>query len=57
MYKCEAIEVDIPYEYKDKNLSMKYVMKIKLLERLDQKEYTFKYLNTLGIKAIRGPRK
>ena len=57
MYKCKAIEVNIPYEYKDKNLSINYVMKIKLLKRLDDKNYTFKYLNDLGIKAIRGPRK
>ncbi len=57
MYKCRAIEVNIPYEYKDKNVSMNHVMKIKLLKRLDNKNYTFKYLNKLGIKAIRGPRK
>ena len=57
MYKCIATEVDIPYEYKDINVSMTHVMKIKLLEKLDNKEYTFKYLNNLGIKAIRGPRK
>ena len=57
MYKCKAIEVNIPYEYKDKNISMKYVMKIKLLKKLENKNYTFEYLNKLGIKAVRGPRK
>ena len=57
MYKCKAIEVKIPYEYKDKNVSMKYVMKIKLMKRLDSKNYTFEYLNKIGIKAVRGPRK
>ena len=57
MYKCIAIEVNIPYDYKDKNVSMKKVMKLKLLKRLDNKNYTFEYLNNLGIKAIRGPRK
>lgn len=57
MYKCIAIEVNIPYEYKDKNVSMKKVMKLKLLKRLDNKNYTFEYLNNLGIKTIRGPRK
>jgi len=55
MYKCKAIEVNIPYEYKDKNLSISHVMKIKLLKRLDNKKYDFKYLNDLGIKAVRGP--
>ncbi len=57
MYKCKAIEVNIPYEYKDKNVSMGHVMKIKLLKKLENKDYTFEYLNKLGIKAIRGPRK
>lgn len=57
MYKCRAIEVNIPYEYKDKNVSMNNVMRIKLIKKLDNKNYTFDYLNKLGIKAIRGPRK
>ena len=57
MFKCKATEVNIPYEYKDKNVSMSHVMKIKLLKKLDSKDYTFEYLNKLGIKAIRGPRK
>ena len=57
MYKCKVTEVNIPYEYKDKNLSMNHVMKIKLLKRLDKENYTFDYLNRLGVKAIRGPRK
>ena len=57
MYKCKAIEVDIPYEYKDQNISMSYVMKIKLLKKIENKNYTFAYLNKIGIKAIRGPRK
>jgi len=57
MYKCKAIEVNIPYEYKDKNVSMSHVMKIKLLKVLNNKNYTLEYLNNLGIKTIRGPRK
>ena len=57
LYKCKAIEVNIPYEYKDKNVSMSHVMRIKLLKKLENKDYTFEYLNKLGIKAIRGPRK
>ena len=57
MYKCKAIEVNIPYEYKDQNVSMSHVMKIKLLKKLENQNYTFEYLNKLGIKAVRGPRK
>ena len=56
LYKCEAIETDIPYEYKDKNVSMEKVMKIKLLKKYKKDEFTFKKLNEYGIKAIRGPR-
>ncbi|HCC03485.1 MAG TPA: MmcQ protein [Clostridiales bacterium] len=56
LYKCEVLEVDIPYEYKDKNVAMKKVMKIKLLKRYKQDEFTFEKLNKYGIKAIRGPR-
>ena len=57
MYKCKVLEINIPYEYKDKNVSMSHVMKIKLRKRLENKNYSFEYLNKLGIKAIRGPRK
>ena len=56
MFKCEVIETDIPYKYKDKNLSIKNVMKIKLLKRYKQDEFTLKKLNEHGIKSIRGPR-
>lgn len=38
-------------------MNMKYVMKLKLLNKLESNNYTFEYLNNLGIKAIRGPRK
>ena len=57
MYKCVATETNIPYDYSDDNLTIKHVMKIKLLEELSNKNYTFAYLNKIGIKAIRGPRK
>lgn len=56
LYKCEAVEVNIPYDYKDKNISMSKVMKIKLLERFDKDKYTFEELRQYGIRAVRGPR-
>lgn len=56
LYKCIALEVNIPYKYEDENLIITNSMKIKLLERYDKNEYTFKVLNKHGIKAIRGPR-
>ena len=57
LYKCMATETDIPYEYSDKNVRMSHVMKLKLLKRYARDRYPFAYLNSLGIKAIRGPRK
>ena len=57
MYKCVALEVNIPYDYKDSNLTINRVMKIRLLEELDDRNYTFDYLKGIGIRAIRGPRK
>ena len=56
LYKCEVLEVDIPYKYTDKNVSMKKVMKIKLLKRYAKDKFTFEKLNEYGIKWVRGPR-
>ena len=57
MFQCTATKIYIPYEYKDKNVSMNYVMSLKLLKRYKEGKINFKYLNSLGIKAIRGPRR
>lgn len=57
LFKCEAVETNIEYNYKDKNVSMDKVMKIKLLKKYKKDEFTFKKLNEYGIKAIRGPRR
>lgn len=56
-YQCVVLEVNIPYQYQDENLSMKKVMKIKLLKRYQPDEFTFDKLKTYGIHAIRGPRR
>ena len=45
------LEVDIPYKYSDKNVSMKKVMKIKLLKRYEQDKFTYEKLNEYGIKG------
>ena len=57
LYKCMAEEVNIPYEYSDKNVSMNRVMKLSLLKRFKEDQYPFSYLNSLGIRAVRGPRR
>ena len=57
MYKCRAIDVNIPYSYKDNNIRINSIMKLRLIEDLEEKNYSFEFLNSLGIKSIRGPRK
>lgn len=56
MYKCKATSVNIPYNYSDKNISINKGMKLSLISVLNDK-YTFDYLKSKGVKAIRGPRK
>ena len=57
LYKCLVEETDIPYEYKDKNLSMNRVMSLSLLKRYKQDKYTYEYLNEIGVKFVRGQRR
>lgn len=56
MYKCEAVEVDIPYEYADSNVSMKKVMKIKRLHTYDNGAFGIAKLKKYGVISVRGPR-
>lgn len=57
VYKCKVTETDIPYTYKDRNLTIKAIMKIKLLKRYEQDKFTFDVLKEeYGIYAVRGPR-
>ncbi|MDE6293568.1 MAG: MmcQ/YjbR family DNA-binding protein [Clostridiales bacterium] len=56
MYKCEAVEVDIPYDYADENVSMSRVMKIKLLYTYGENEFGIDRLKKRGIASVRGPR-
>ena len=57
IYKCKVMETDIPYTYQDKNLTIKALMKIKLLNRYEQEKFTFDVLKEeYGIYAVRGPR-
>ncbi|MBO4243167.1 MAG: MmcQ/YjbR family DNA-binding protein [Clostridiales bacterium] len=57
LFKCRVTKTDIPYEYKSKDLSIKALMKIKLLKRYDPSDFTFEVLrDEYGVNAIRGPR-
>ena len=57
LYKCKVTETNIPYKYSDENLTIKALMKIKLLKRYKPEKFTFDVLrDEYGIYAIRGPR-
>ena len=57
LYKCKVVEVDIPYDYQNKNLTITALMKIKLLRRYNREQFTFDKLKAdYGIYAVRGPR-
>ena len=57
LYKCKVTKTDIPYRYQDDNLTIKALMKIKLLKRYDPDKFTFGTLkDKYGIYAVRGPR-
>ena len=55
-YKFKAVEVDIPYEYADKNMSMKRAMRVELLERYDTIKIDLSMMKEYGVSAVRGPR-
>lgn len=56
LFKCKAVEVNIPYSYEDENVSMKKRMEIQLLQKYDPKEFSFDFLKEYGVYAVRGPR-
>lgn len=57
LYQCRVMEVDIPYHYQDRNLTITTLMRIKLLRRYDPGQFTFDRLKEeYGIYAVRGPR-
>lgn len=56
LYKCEAVEVDIPYDYDDGNVHMNRIMNIRLLHRFNREQMTRERLKEYGVYAVRGPR-
>ncbi len=57
LYKCVVTKTDIPFEYADKNLRIKALMRLKLKDRYKPTDFTFERLKTeYGIYAVRGPR-
>ena len=57
LYKCRVTRTDIPFEFSNKNVTMKALMKIKLERRYESEAFTFERLKEeYGIFAVRGPR-
>ena len=57
MYRCTVTETDIPYDYSDRNITIKSLMRIKLEKRYPPELFTFAKLGEeYGIFAVRGPR-
>lgn len=54
LYKCLVTKVNIPYEYKDKNIQMSYVMNIKLLKQYEDDAVTLDKIREHGIWTVRG---
>ena len=57
LYKCKVTKTDIPYDYRDDNLTITALMRIRLLKRYKPGKFSFdKLKGEYGIYAIRGPR-
>ena len=57
LYKCTVTKTNIPYNYSENGLTIKSLMKIKLLKRYEPDDFTFELLKEdYGIYAVRGPR-
>lgn len=57
LYQCKVTETDIPYQYQDDHLTIRALMKIKLLKRYKPDAFPFDVLKEdYGIYAVRGPR-
>ena len=56
MYRCKVIESDIPYVYNGRNVSMKKIMKLKLVKRYSKDFLTREKLRAHGVAAVRSAR-
>lgn len=56
LYKCRAVEVDIPWQYSDNNISVNMAMKVELLEKYEPGVWSFERIKQFGVNAVRGPR-
>ena len=57
LYQCVVTKTGIPYAFENKNLTIKALMRIRLVRRYAPDQFTFDRLKSeYGIYAVRGPR-
>ena len=56
MYRCEAVEVNIPYTYDNGSYRIKKAMKLRLTHRLSPEDMPLSEMRELGVSAVRGAR-
>lgn len=56
LYKCEAVEVDIPYRRTGGKVNITRAMQIKLLHRFQENDLPLDKLRRYGVSTVRGPR-
>lgn len=57
MFKCEVVETNIPYKYKDEKFTINEVMKIKLSKRYKKDQFNLNTLNECKVKSVRSLRR
>ena len=55
-YACRAVEVDIPYTFRDGAVSMTRVMRLQLLHRFRDGQLDRALMQSCGVTTVRGPR-
>lgn len=56
LYKCMAIEVNIPFKYDNGSYHIRKAVKLKLLHRFSEDDMPLSAMRELGVSAVRGPR-
>lgn len=57
LYQCQVTQTDIPFDYSEKGLTIRALMKIRVQKRYPPDQFTFAVLSDeYGIRAVRGPR-
>ena len=57
VFQCQAVQVNIPYHYRSKQVNLDQAMKLSLVKRYPPTQFSFDFLKAHGIQYIRGPRK